>query len=625
MADKAQLERALRNADAAGDTEAAQALAAALRQYQPAQYSRPVEAGRALTQGVTFGFGDEVGSGIAAGGVVATTDKSLSDLPQVYGEIMEDMKGRREAYSAENPVESLGLEMAGAVGTGVAGANKLMGTKAVQTLAANTPRWATASAMGGAEGALYGAGSADPGSRMQGAAIGGAVGAIAAPVAGLLLDKVAGGIQGVMRWAKNSLTKTPKNEAIQSIRTALQAEGLDPDDAIDIYRRLGPEATLADVGENFRALARASVDVPGPAKAQARNVMNARQMGQQGRLMSAAEEATGAKAAELTKTVKAIAERRAAEATPAYEAAWAEDFVPSGDLAEILNRPAMKKALARASYVAGNMGDKFDPGTLKHLHYAKIALDDIVKREKFPRHLMQLKGDFLREIDAASPAYRAARAQFAGESDLLDAAIAGRGFLKAAPDELAETVAKMTPGEVDLFKLGAMSGIQDLFDDTRLTHDAASKLVLKPATLKRLATVFGDEESAKKFLEAAWRETEMGRTRAVLTGGSPTAERLAGQKWLEDAVQPESLTMFLEPKTAMVAEIAKAVFAKKPLSQEALGEISNMLLSKGIPEAEVRAILSSPKTMQILTNLNREMLSRAGAASAIGPIMSEQQ
>jgi hypothetical protein len=265
------------------------------------------------------------------------------------------------------------------------------------------------------------------------------------------------------------------------------------------------------------------------------------------------------------------------------------------------------------------MGDEFSEGSLKHLHYAKMARDKMAKDQKFPPHLMQLKRDLLNAMDAASPDYKAARAAFAGESELLDAATAGRAFLKTAPDQLDEIIGGMTAGEVDLFKMGAMAGIQDLFDDTRLTHDAAAKLIAKPGTLKRLARVFGDEKSAQKFLEAAWREAEMGRTRAVLTGGSQTSGNLSANKWLEDAIQPESLSALTGDPLSMVMAAAREVLGKKPLSQGALSELGQMLLTQGMPEAEVRKIMQSPRTIQVLQNLNREMISRSAAAGGVGP------
>jgi len=584
------------------------------------KYSKGLERVRSVLQGMTLGTADEIGSGIAAAGVVATTDKGLGDLPAVYREMMGDLSADRSAYREDSPIESTALEIAGGVGTGIASGAKIAGTRAGKWAATNLPRWANASILGGAEAGIYGAASADPGERLERGATSAAIGAAAAPVAGLVLDKGAATIGAIGRWAKNKLGSTPKKEAISAIRAALAAEGLDPDEAVAIYQRIGPDAMLADVGENFRALSRAAVDNPGPAKAVARKTLDARQMGQQGRLLSAAESAVGQKADDLAGTVAAIAKRRADVAGPLYKQAFdSTPAISDPELAKVLSRPTMKSALRKAATVAGDMGDEFSEGSLKHLHYAKMALDKTIKDQKFPPHLMQLKRDLLNAMDAASPDYKAARAAFAGESELLDAATAGRAFLKTAPDKLDEVVTGMTQSELDLFKMGAMAGIQDLFDDTRLTHDAAAKLIAKPGTLKRLARVFGDEESATKFLEAAWREAEMGRTRAVLTGGSPTAERLAGQKWLEDAIQPESLSAFTGDPMSMVMAAAREVFSKKPLSQGALDELSQMLLTKGMPEAEVRRLLQSPRTVQVLQNLNREMISRSAAAGGVGP------
>lgn len=622
MAELRDYQRALAQAESRGDAEAVEYFAAKVQELQPAKpgYNRMVEAGRKATKGLTLGWGDEIGGGIAALGVVGTTDKTLSDLPQVYGEIMDRMAAQESSYEADHPVEATLAEVAGGVGTGVAGGLKFAGSKLGQKALANAPMWASAAGVGAAEGGIYGAGESED--RLRGGLQGAAIGGVMAPVGGAIVQKGGDVLGSITRWAKNKLTDTPKKQAIRAIRQALESSGMDPEEAVHIYSKLGKEATMADIDETFRATARAAVDVPGPAKSQARAMMNSRQMGQQSRLLEAAENAVGKRADDLAGTVASIAERRSQAAGPAYRQAFDETpIIDDEALIAVLDRPAMKSAMRKAKSFAENLGESFEPGSLEHLHYAKMALDKTLKQQKFPRDLMKLKTDLLRAMDDASPLYKQARDQFAGESELLDAAELGRKFLKTAPDELQASTVLMTQGEREMYELGAMAGIQDLFDRTQFTHDAARKLINNNATLKRLATVFGDEQKAKQFLTAAWREGEMGRTRAVLTGGSPTAERLAGQKWLEDSVQPETVMSFIQgdPTMAAVFAAAKEIFGKKPLSAQALGEIGDILIKQGMSEGEVRKILTAPKTMQFLTNFNQEFVTRAGTGGAVAP------
>lgn len=618
-------EQALQKAREKGDAEAVQYFEQKVADNRT-PYSRPIEAARKATKGITMGWGDEIGASIASDAVVLFTDKTLDDRPQVYQELLAQMRGQEDQYKQDHPIESTATEIGGGIATGVAGGVKMAGTKVGQQLMQNTPRWLQAAGLGAAEGGIYGAGESED--RLAGAVTGAAIGGIAAPIVGAAAHKVGSTMGNIVNWAKNKLTDTPKKQAIRAIREALKASGMDPDEAVEVYRRLGDKAVLADVDENFRSAARAAVDVPGPAKSEARRLMNERQMGQQARLLKAAEDAVGKRADDLASTVAGIAERRSQAAGPAYRQAFDQAADIEDDaLKAILERPAMKSAMRRAKAFAENLGESFEPGTLEHLHYAKMALDEQLKQRKFPRDLMQAKRDLLKAMDEASPLYRQARDQFAGESELLDAAALGRKFLKTPPDELQAAMVTMTKGEKEMYELGAMAGIQDMFDRTQLTHDAARKLINDNATLKRLATVFGDEQKAKSFLAAAWREGEMGRTRAVLTGGSPTAERLAGQKWLEDSIQPETVTSFMsgDPVMATVFAAAKEVLGKKPLSTEALSEIGGILLRQGMTEGEVRKILSSPQTMQFLTNINHEFVTRAGTAGAIAPIVGAEQ
>lgn len=160
------------------------------------------------SQGASFGFGDEIVDAlstpfIAGGAKIADkvgidtkglANKSMLDIYKMQQEKSnEDIDAAQEA----NPGTFIAGNLAGAVGTGIAGA----GTKAGQALTNSlksgnlSTRVAKGAAVGSASGALYGAGEAETGERVdtaQDAAKFGAVAGGALPVLGSALRKFKG-------------------------------------------------------------------------------------------------------------------------------------------------------------------------------------------------------------------------------------------------------------------------------------------------------------------------------------------------------------------------------------------------------------------------------------------------
>lgn len=127
----------------------------------------------AIGQGAMMGFGDEA----------EALARSLFGK-ETYSEAVQDVRDKLAAYREDRPVESMGMELAGGLATGIAGAGR--------TLVGRGIAKATGSAIG--QGLLSGAGSAEGGveNRLKGAAIGGGA-AIALPVVGkAIVSKVPG-------------------------------------------------------------------------------------------------------------------------------------------------------------------------------------------------------------------------------------------------------------------------------------------------------------------------------------------------------------------------------------------------------------------------------------------------
>ena len=129
------------------------------------EYNSAVQGVRQVGQGLSFGLADEVGGALAALAGSMQTGESFSDA---YDKIQADLKSKRGAFQEDNEYLAPALEIAGGLATGGFGGAKVLGSQAVR----NAPGIARAGALlgtGAAEGAVYGAGTADAGERAQGA------------------------------------------------------------------------------------------------------------------------------------------------------------------------------------------------------------------------------------------------------------------------------------------------------------------------------------------------------------------------------------------------------------------------------------------------------------------------
>lgn len=165
---------------------------------------------RAGLQGSTLGWGDEL-VGAGAAGIASLTGmypgQSFGDLYEAY---RNREQGRVEQFREDNPVVAYGTEIAASIPTAIAA-----GGGAVGNLSSLGARALASAGVGAAQGAVYGAGAANPDERWQGARTGGIVGTVLgglAPVAGNWLSN------RVQAAAQNRAT----NAAIQSTPSAEQ-------------------------------------------------------------------------------------------------------------------------------------------------------------------------------------------------------------------------------------------------------------------------------------------------------------------------------------------------------------------------------------------------------------------
>lgn len=581
---------------------------------------------RSFAQGVTLGWGDELEAGLNTG----------FGLAGDYSDELSRIQTRMKEYRDNSPKEAVVTEMAGGGSLpGVGSYNAMRGA----------PTLLKTAGTGALLGGTYGAGAADPGERLKGGTVGAGVGAVASPLLGFAGEYLTKGTASLLGHMGRKLTETPQRQAVRLIRDTVDNAGLTPDDVVSAYRRLGPNGTLMDVDENLLQTTKSLANQFGPMKREAREFVENRAMGSVDRMAASVRNNIGSD--DAIQAIKSIAAKRDAEAAPFYDLAWKNNASPK--MLQLLRESStLKRAMSSGRNIADAEGIKLSGLSLdggyqtpsmpfKAFHYAKKGLDDMIKAAKSPtnpkperaRALMSLKTRLLDAMDSASPDYAKARNIYSSESELIGAVEKGRDFFKMSASEFDDAISAMSATEREMFKKGAVRAVMEKLEGTQLTHDVAKKLLNRKDYQAKFSRLFDSPDDAMAFLTQAGREAQFVRSRQAIAGGSPTAELLASEKQVNNALN-DAASLALDAGTGngigVVSKVLNKLFGGGPPSPEMIAEASKILLAQGMPESEVRRIVTRSLMSQQAPAISNAagQYGRAAAVPAVMPLLGSQ-
>lgn len=518
------------------------------RKAQPMGLADKLRAGtNAVIQGGTFGLSDEIaGAGAAAGRWLRNLTEDSGVTPgQAYDKTVEGLRGEQKRFHAENPVTAGGLEIAGALATApvslAAGAARVVANPLM-----NVAKQAmTGAALGGAAGAGHAEGGL--GERLDGAGTGAAAGGIiggAAPLVASAASKVAGPVLNIL-----GLRNADKAATDQILR-AFERDGVSIADAqakLQAWQKAGakPEMLAELGGENVKQLAATVANVPGGGKAAAQVAMTERTEGQGARIYE-----------DLNKTLKPelfheaedkiVARLRSKDVRDLYDDAYAAGpSIRSPEVNAILETPAGRQAFRRAVNLMRNEQLPIGPTdatgmarglSTQTLDYVKRGLDDMIGvnvragEKNNVRILQGLKERLVHEVDIANPAYAKARAEYAGDAEVLNALRSGREFLKSDPEQIALAVKNMSTAERWAHDTGVARALKDIIDRTQDGADATRRIFGNTAMRDKIRAAIPDEKAFGQLESALNREAEMAATNRMVSprAGSQTARLQAG-------------------------------------------------------------------------------------------------
>ena len=421
-------------------------------------------------------------------------------------------------------------------------------------------------AAGGVGGGLYGAGDAvghgeDAATVAKDAVKGAATGAAFGGVAGAGGHVISKGVDkglSVIRGTRDVDAEAGRR-VVDAIRSDMESQGpqLSSHEIAAANAAGTPRAIVDTGGERTRALARSAANTSPEARQALAEVTQNRFEDQAPRLGSFIRRITGGANADAdTQTLQAAAK---IANKPAYAKAYAQGSggVWHEGLAQLLKSPDFAQAAQEATRTGANKAaaQGFTPvknpfvfgadgsvslagnaqPNLQFWDAVKQNLDDKIGaavragEKGHAADLLALKSQLTAHLDAAVPAYKAARsgaAAFFGAEDALEA---GQKFVMSNSNinEARRAISKMSGPERDLFARGFASDLADKIERTGDNRNVLNSIFLNNGPARQKINIALGAKRADQ-LEALLRaEHVVDQARKAVSGNSTTARQLA--------------------------------------------------------------------------------------------------
>lgn len=431
------------------------AMEAALNQAAKSPTRRPI---RAALQGASMGFSDEA---------EALARSVMGGSP--YETELAQSRGKLEQYRKDYPLESLAAELGGGVATGIATGGIGMG--------GSTATLGRMAAQGLAQGALTGFGSAEGGieNRLMGAAIGGAGGAVLAPVAGVAMK----GLGAAVSATANAMFGLKGATAVQNELQRMAAEsGMTIDEIVDGIAK----GTIMAENSTLKNAVRALYIKGGLGGKIISDTMKARpeqtRTAAMDEMRSYLSGGTGTARAQQAATLEAQRAARKAGYSQ-FENAPAPQTVIQ-ELMQALQRAPQAAATIDAAMTARGMPaltQRAENGAVTLSRQPTVAEAELIRRAvegnvqslyRDPMSavtaeaLKDVEGNLRSSLDTSIPALAAVRSDVAAQKAAERAFAAGEKALSGDANQVVLDIEKIVsdPNQLDAFKTGFLATIE---------------------------------------------------------------------------------------------------------------------------------------------------------------------
>ena len=443
----------------------------------------------------------------------------------------------------------------------------------------------------------------------------------------------------VFEYGRSIFDKSnPDRQANLAIAKAMAKDGYSPASVQPTIDAMGRgEVTLADLGENTRALLKKATMAPGETRNTAIAALADRASEKVPRV---SEDLRGLMSGskDFYTDLQNMINARKEKAQPLYEAAFnnANEITPktTEHLAKLRELPSFQEAMNAGMKRMADQGLDISSNKLRALHETKLALDDMIETKmragetNQAKTLIGMKNDLLKDMEKASPDYKLARAQFAGDSEMIDAMNKGKDVYKLTEPELRKLVSDYSdnPSKFDAMRAGAA---QAMLEKLRASPDARPiKSVLGGDNERKLRTLFQDDNTFDQFKNRLHSEERMQLTQKQGIKATPTDVEAQQASSLGNAVTDAASGNFGSALSNVVNTVAPRVTGMPPQTAQATAQklltpanAGQTPLGGSTMDSNLQGIMNSLKQEEAMTN----RFSQAGnVANAVGGNLGAQ-
>lgn len=615
---------------------------------------------------------DQILREIAQGGTYNFSDEILSGGDP---EALQQERALLEEFGNENPLIALGLQGAGAVPTGMAAGyaghkllSALRGPQGPQFhpklgmkkgkaagIAGLIERILPKSAIGKmatsgvASGAIAGAG-ASQGDRGGDAVEHGLIGGLMSPVGGLGAKF---GLAGTRRGLDFLRGTTPRGSD-EKVLAALANDSTNLDEVVkrmEADKRARVPSMIGDsAGKNTAALQEAVAGKSGRGPAELAGRMERRQATQGDRIEDQVNRAL--KPSEFFAEEQKLKDALYTNAKPLYQQAYASTKpILVNDVAFLFNSREGKRAMKDAVNLMNTKGSPVTRKTifgknvkdlsLETLDHTKQALDDMISKEEVSgatargSALRSMRNKLRDLLDARSPDYKAARAQYAGDLEVLDALRQGREkFNTMTPKQVENLVANMSFAEKDAYRTGVAEVLFGAIGKTPRGSNVAAKVIGTPAPTAKLAHLFDNPRDAAKFNDALMREFSLFKQSQGAISNAARQRAGAASEGLDDTPLANAADFALDAGQQAVflpgiaqntggpwtsARLMQWVRNRMPMSEQTANEVADTLAidDPKAAKAAIDRLKAEGERLQKRERVSGAVARAAGRATAV--------
>lgn len=239
-------------------------------------------------------------------------------------------------------------------------------------------------------------------------------------------------------------------------------------------------------------------------------------------------------------TLEEMAKARNAAARPLYKKAYLE----APEILDLrINKYLQDKRVIDAINEAkAKYGLRLEApnNSLEALDGAKKVLFDLESQAKIQgakglsNSYKDLRQGLVEVLDASSPTYAQARKVYEHPSKMIDAQQAGFNFSSVLPEKLKIDLGKMSPDEIEAFRIGVRASLQRTVSNINDGSDPARRIFGNSNKREQLEAIFPDQYD--EFSKAMKDEMITFKTRNAILGGSRTDYNIAEDGAFIDAI-----------------------------------------------------------------------------------------